>query len=90
MPGNTIPSFEAAVEAGVDIIEFDVLRPRGDFAAGGRLEARAEAGPAEGSGPLVVAHDWGAAARGEPADARTRRSTPSPGRRSTASGSTST
>ena len=28
MPGNTLDSFEAAVEVGVDIIEFDVLRAR--------------------------------------------------------------
>jgi glycerophosphoryl diester phosphodiesterase len=27
-PGNTIPSFQAALEAGVDMIEFDVLRLR--------------------------------------------------------------
>lgn len=27
-PGNTIPSFEAALEAGVDMVEFDVLRTR--------------------------------------------------------------
>ena len=31
VPGNTLESFAAAVEAGVDAIEFDVLRPRGDF-----------------------------------------------------------
>ena len=30
-PGNTLESFAAAVEAGVDAIEFDVLRPRDDF-----------------------------------------------------------
>ena len=28
-PGNTIASFEAALEHGVDMIEFDVLRLRG-------------------------------------------------------------
>lgn len=28
VPGNTLESFEAAVEAGVDVIEFDVLRDR--------------------------------------------------------------
>ena len=27
-PGNTIASFDAALEAGVDMIEFDVLRTR--------------------------------------------------------------
>ncbi|MGI9020251.1 MAG: glycerophosphodiester phosphodiesterase [Solirubrobacterales bacterium] len=65
VPGNTIASFEAAVELGVDIIELDVLRPRGDFR---EAEAwpRASGGPAAGSGPLLVAHDWGAAARGTP------------------------
>jgi glycerophosphoryl diester phosphodiesterase len=65
VPGNTVASFEAAVEAGVDIVEFDVLRPRGDFADpdGWRTAA---GGPAEGSGPLLVAHDWGAAARTDP------------------------
>ena len=43
-PGNTLASFTAAVEAGVDAIEFDVLRPRGDF---DRAEdwRRAPAGP---------------------------------------------
>jgi glycerophosphoryl diester phosphodiesterase len=28
-PGNTVASFDAALEAGVDVIEFDVLRHRG-------------------------------------------------------------
>ena len=65
VPGNTIASFEAAVAAGVDIIEFDVLRPRADF---GQPEAwkSAPGGPAHGSGPLLVAHDWASAARGDP------------------------
>ncbi len=65
-PGNTPKSFEAAVDAGVDVIEFDVLRPRSDFE---RTEdwRRAPAGPgAAGSAPLLVAHDWGDAARREP------------------------
>ncbi|HEX5711898.1 MAG TPA: glycerophosphodiester phosphodiesterase [Solirubrobacterales bacterium] len=53
-PGNTIPSFEAAVEAGVDTIEFDVLWLRDAHLP---LEQRA---------PLVVAHDWGDAARRTP------------------------
>jgi len=66
VPGNTIASFERAVEIGVDVVEFDVLRPRTDFDAEGDWR-RAEAGPgAPGSDPLVVAHDWGAAARTEP------------------------
>jgi glycerophosphoryl diester phosphodiesterase len=64
-PGNTLESFHAAVEANVDMIELDVLRPRGDFAAAGDWR-RAQAGPAKGSGPLLVAHDWGDAARREP------------------------
>jgi glycerophosphoryl diester phosphodiesterase len=28
-PGNTVESFQAALEHGVDMIEFDVLRTRG-------------------------------------------------------------
>jgi glycerophosphoryl diester phosphodiesterase len=65
-PGNTIESFEAAVEAGVDMIELDVLRPRSDF---DRAEdwIRAPAGPvASPSGPLLIAHDWGDARRRNP------------------------
>jgi len=46
--GNTVASFERAVEVGVDMIEFDVLRLR-DGAPGL---------PAERRSPLVVAHDW--------------------------------
>jgi glycerophosphoryl diester phosphodiesterase len=45
-PGNTLASFDAALAAGVDMIEFDVL-------------------PERGSGRLVLAHDYVAAARGE-------------------------
>jgi glycerophosphoryl diester phosphodiesterase len=44
-PGNTFASFEAAVRAGVDMIEFDVLSERPD-----------------GSGQLLLAHDYGALA----------------------------
>lgn len=56
VPGNTIPSFEKAVELGVDMIEFDVLRtPDGDPSTA----------PSERS-PLVVAHDWHDAAEREP------------------------
>jgi glycerophosphoryl diester phosphodiesterase len=62
-PGNTPESFIAAVEAGVDVIELDVLRPPSDF-AGGADWRRAEAGPgAAGSEPLLVAHDWGVVKR---------------------------
>jgi glycerophosphoryl diester phosphodiesterase len=64
-PGNTLESFAAAVEAGVDAIEFDVLRPRSDFAAASDWRD-APAGPAEAGGPLVVAHDWGDAGRRRP------------------------
>jgi glycerophosphoryl diester phosphodiesterase len=46
--GNTVASFERAVEVGVDMIEFDVLRLR-DGATGLPLERRS---------PLVIAHDW--------------------------------
>ncbi len=65
VPGNTLASFEAAVAAGVDVIEFDVLRPRGDFAETDDWRA-AQGGPAPGTGPLLIAHDWAAARRGDP------------------------
>jgi glycerophosphoryl diester phosphodiesterase len=64
-PGNTVASFEAAVEAGVDVIELDVCRPQGDFAAGEDWR-EAAAGPARASGPLLVAHDWSDARRRTP------------------------
>ena len=65
-PGNTLESFEAAVAAGAEMIELDVLRPHADFRDGGDWR-RAEAGPAAApGGPLLVAHDWGDAARREP------------------------
>jgi glycerophosphoryl diester phosphodiesterase len=65
-PGNTLESFEAAVAAGAEMIELDVLRPRAEFADGGDWR-RAEAGPAPaGAPPLLVAHDWGDAARRRP------------------------
>jgi glycerophosphoryl diester phosphodiesterase len=64
-PGNTLASFAAAVAAGCDVIELDVLRPRRDFGAADEWQ-RAPAGPAAGSGPLLVAHDWADAARREP------------------------
>src|SRR3954447_10281607 len=45
-PGNTVESFKAAVEAGVDTIEFDVIWLRdADL-------------PVEQRAPLMVAHDW--------------------------------
>jgi glycerophosphoryl diester phosphodiesterase len=65
-PGNTLESFRAAVEVGVDVIELDVLRPRSDFPVPNDWR-RAEAGPApDASEPLLVAHDWGDAARRDP------------------------
>jgi glycerophosphoryl diester phosphodiesterase len=45
-PGNTLESFRAAVEAGVDTIEFDVV-----WLEDAHL-------PLEQRHPLVVAHDW--------------------------------
>jgi glycerophosphoryl diester phosphodiesterase len=45
-PGNTIESFAAAAEAGVDTIELDVLWLRDAHL------------PMEERAPLVVAHDW--------------------------------
>jgi glycerophosphoryl diester phosphodiesterase len=65
-PGNTLESFEAAVAAGVEMIELDVLRPRSEFLDGGDWR-RAVAGPVSaGAPPLLVAHDWGDARRREP------------------------
>jgi glycerophosphoryl diester phosphodiesterase len=55
-PGNTLESFAAAVEAGVDTIELDVLWTR---------DGHPRIDPAERT-PLVVAHDWDDAARREP------------------------
>ena len=54
-PGNTIASYEAAVELGAEVIELDVLRPESDFADGNWRGATA--GPAPGE-PLLNAHDW--------------------------------
>ena len=49
------------------MIELDVLRPRAEFQDGGDWR-RAVAGPADdgAAGPLLVAHDWGDAARRKP------------------------
>ena len=53
-PGNTLESFRAAVEAGADTIELDVLwLPDADL-------------PLEQRAPLVVAHDWHDAGRRTP------------------------
>lgn len=56
VPGNTIASFERAVEVGVEMVEFDVLR----LADGGPEPAASE------RLPLVIAHDWVDAAAREP------------------------
>lgn len=53
-PGNTVESFVAAVEAGVDTIELDVL-----WLPDAHL-------PLEQRAPLVVAHDWHDAERRTP------------------------
>ncbi len=53
-PGNTVESFHAAVEAGVDTIEMDVL-----WLPDSHL-------PLEQRAPLVVAHDWEDAERRTP------------------------
>jgi glycerophosphoryl diester phosphodiesterase len=64
--GNTLESFRTAAELGAEVIELDVLRPRGDFADAGDWR-RAAAGPAQSpGGPLLVAHDWRDASRREP------------------------
>jgi glycerophosphoryl diester phosphodiesterase len=62
--GNTLPSYRAAVELGVDMIELDVVRPESDFADGSDWR-RAAAGPDAGE-PLLNAHDWGDARRRDP------------------------
>lgn len=54
VPGNSLESFQAAVEVGVDTIEFDVL-----WLPDAHL-------PLEQRAPLVVAHDWGDAERRTP------------------------
>jgi len=54
VPGNTVESFVAGVEAGADTIELDVLWLRD-----GHL-------PLEQRAPLVVAHDWHDAERRTP------------------------
>jgi glycerophosphoryl diester phosphodiesterase len=56
VPGNTIASFEKAVEVGVDLIEFDVLW-LGD--------GHPKLPPARRS-PLVVSHDWHSAEAAPP------------------------
>jgi glycerophosphoryl diester phosphodiesterase len=56
VPGNTIASFQAAVAAGVEMIELDVLWLR---------DGHPRLPPSERT-PLVVAHDWRDAAARDP------------------------
>ena len=55
-PGNTLASFDAAVQHGVDMIELDVLPQRRPSAERADLEV----------GPLVLAHDYEDAAERSP------------------------
>ncbi len=63
VPGNTVASFERAVEEGVDMIEFDVLRAPGEEERL-RWKVDPELRWPEGT-PLVVSHDWHHAAEHE-------------------------
>jgi glycerophosphoryl diester phosphodiesterase len=56
VPGNTLQSFRAAVEAGVDTIELDVLWLRDGYP---QIEESVRS-------PLVIAHDWHDAGRRTP------------------------
>ena len=60
VPGNTVASFERAVETGVDVIEFDVLWTE---------DGHPSIDPARRS-ELVVAHDWEAAAAADEREER--------------------
>ncbi len=56
VPGNTLESFEAAVDVGVEMIEFDVLWTK----------SGAPSLPVAERSPLVIAHDWHDAAERTP------------------------
>jgi len=88
-PGNTIESFEAAVEAGAEMIELDVLRPRAEFRDGADWR-RAAAGPVADGAPPCSSRTTGATPAAATRCVSTRRWTPSRGRRLTASRSTAT
>jgi glycerophosphoryl diester phosphodiesterase len=66
-PGNTYASFDAALAAGVDMIEFDVLPEAPDDSRAGRSgeAGRRAAGRREGD-RLILAHDYEDAARRVP------------------------
>jgi glycerophosphoryl diester phosphodiesterase len=60
-PGNTFGSFDAAVAAGVDMIEFDVVpEPPPNWRA---VSVRAAERRVYDDMPLLLAHDWGDATR---------------------------
>jgi glycerophosphoryl diester phosphodiesterase len=63
-PGNTHASFDAALAAGVDMIEFDVVpEPPPDWK---RVSPRAAERRPYPDSKLLLAHDWGDASRREP------------------------
>jgi glycerophosphoryl diester phosphodiesterase len=63
-PGNTLASFDAALAAGVDMIEFDVLiEPPPDWRA---ISVRQAERRADATGRLLLAHDWIDASRRSP------------------------
>jgi glycerophosphoryl diester phosphodiesterase len=63
-PGNTRASFDAALVAGVDMIEFDVLiEPPADWQAISVRQAERRPGT---TGRLLLAHDWVDASRRSP------------------------
>ena len=63
-PGNTTASFDAALAAGVDMIEFDVLPvPPTEWRT---VSVRAAERRSWEEATLLLAHDWGDASRREP------------------------
>jgi glycerophosphoryl diester phosphodiesterase len=63
-PGNTLASFDAALAAGVDMIEFDVLpAPPPEWRS---VSVRAAERRSWAGATLVLAHDWGEVSRREP------------------------
>lgn len=63
-PGNTLASFDAALEAGVDMIEFDILpEPPAEWRT---ISVRSAEGLDYRESRLLLAHDWGDASRRQP------------------------
>jgi glycerophosphoryl diester phosphodiesterase len=63
-PGNTRESFDAALRAGVDMIEFDVVpQPPADWRSVSVAQAERRSYPDQ---PLLLAHDWSDASRRAP------------------------